>query len=388
MKLANRLSSQENKSFGMYEAAAKLQQTGVDVIHLEVGRPSSDTPVHIKEAAKTALDNGIVHYGELQGTSALREALAKRYRENNNLDVKADEILITNGVTQSAFAALMATVNEGDEVIILDPYYPQHIPKVELLGAKAVLVSLDKKKQFELDADAIEKAITKRTRMVILINPGNPIGKVYSREELEALSRICVKHDLFVLSDEVYELNTFDDAEHISIATLPDMWERTFTVNGFTKAYAMDGWRMGFTVAPAELIQAMMKITLNETTHPCIFAQEGAIAAVKGPQECLHEMVKADQDRRDLLVKRLNAIPGIKCPVPQATIYAFPDVSSFGLSSDELSVAILKDTNVAVESGSFYGANGEGHLRICFGSEPYDRLQEAINRIEQFFSKL
>ena len=386
---AQRLHSQANKGFGMYEVAARLQSSGVDIIHLEVGRPADDTPVHIKEAAKAALDAGIVHYGELQGTLSLRQALADRYRAQQNLAVTPAEILITNGVTQGAFATFMAAIDPGDEVIVLEPWYPQHNSKIELVGGRVVTVSMQRVNgAYRLDPERVEAAITPRTRMIVLINPTNPTGTVYSAAELQALAQICIRHDLLVLSDEVYEYITFDGHRHISMATLPGMRERTITVSAFTKAYAMDGWRQGYVMAPAPIIADLRKVTMNDTTHPCVFAQEGARAAVVGPQQCLKEMVDRDRARRDLAVSQLNAMAGVSCAVPQATIYAFPDIRSFGLSSNEMALAILERAHVAVESGSFYGPSGEGHLRVCFASEPYERVAEGMKRIAAFLSTL
>ena len=388
--LAQRMLSQASKNFGMYEAAAKLQSedSAADIIHLEIGRPSFDTPLHIKEAAKTALDNGVVHYGELNGAFALRDALAKRYRERNQVDVSADEILITNGVTQAAFAAFMTFIEAGDEVIVLNPFYPQHNSKIELLGGKAVSVSLDKSSGFRLDASALEKAITSSTKMIVLINPSNPIGTMYSREELMELRGIVLKHDLLVLADEVYEFNIYDGNQHISFASLPDMKEHTITISAFTKGYAMDGWRIGYAAAPKNIISQMLKITLNETTHPCVFAQEGALAAVTNSQDCVKAMVAEDCLRRDLVVERLNKMPGVHCRVPQATIYAFPDFSAWGIASDKLAHDILQDCHVAIESGTFYGSAGAGHLRICFGSESYERLEKGMDRLENYLQSL
>ena len=387
---AKRMLSQASKSFGMYEVAAQLasQDPAADIIHLEVGRPSFDTPLHIKEAAKTALDKGIVHYGDLRGTFELREALAKRYRELNKMDVSADEVLITNGVTQAAFSALMTQIEEGDEVIVLDPYYPQHNSKIELLGGKVVTVKLDKNNGFRLDADALRDAINASTKMIIIINPSNPTGIMYSREDLMAIRSLAIEYDLLVMADEVYEFNIYDEVEHISIAALPDMKERTITISAFTKGYAMDGWRIGYAAGPIEIISEMVKVTLNETTHPCVFAQEGAIAAVTGSQECVREMVADDAIRRDLAVTRLNEMPGVTCSKPQATIYAFPDFSAWGIESNQLARNIFDNTHVALESGAFYGEAGEGHLRICYGSEPYERLEEAMDRIESYLKTL
>ncbi len=370
----------------MYEAAAKLQaeNNDADIIHLEVGRPSFDTPTHIKEAAKTALDNGVVHYGDLSGSLPLREALAARYRQSNRVDVGANEILITNGVTQAAFSALMTQIDEGDEVIVFEPYYSQHNSKIELLGGKVVTVALDRNRHFRLDPEALEKAITTASKMILLVNPVNPVGTIYSREELMELRAIVLKHDLLVLADEVYEFNIYDGNQHISIASLPDMKERTITVSAFTKGYAMDGWRIGYAAAPENIISQMRKITMNDTTHPCVFAQEGALAAVTGSQACVAEMVTEDRRRRDLIVERLNNMPGVQCAHPQATLYAFPDFSAWGIQSDKLAHDLLNETHVAIESGAFYGNAGEGHLRMCFGSQVYDRLEEAMDRIEQY----
>ncbi len=372
----------------MYEYTMNLQSSNANLIHLEIGRPSSDTPLHIKEAAKSALDAGVVHYGDLQGTLTLREALASRYQENNMLDIVADEILITSGATQGAFAAIAALINEGDDVIVLDPFYPQHNSKIEFFGGRVIPVALDRLNDFRLDVNSIENAITSATKMLILINPSNPIGKIFSRQELLELSQICIRHNLYVLADEVYEFNIYDQHQHISIASLPGMKERTITINAFTKAYSMDGWRIGYTVASEEIINNMKKITMNETTHPCVFAQEGALAAVTGSQQCVEDMVMNLCRNRNMLVERLNNLKGVKCKSPQATLYAFPDISELGISSDELAREILKETHVVVESGSFYGSAGEGHIRLCFGSESYERIEEAMDRLKEYFSSL
>jgi aspartate aminotransferase len=277
----------------------------------------------------------------------------------------------------------MSAIDEGDEVIVLDPYYPQHNSKIKLAGGRVVQVpmALSDDGLFRLDANALERAITSATQMIVLINPANPIGTVYTPEELQAVADISKNHDLMVLSDEVYEYIVFDGAEHISIASLPGMKDRTITVSAFTKAYAMDGWRIGYAAAPAHVIEVMRRITMNTTTHPCVFAQEGALVAVTDSQECVREMVEEDRRRRDLVVESLNAIPGITCPVPQGTIYAFPNISNLGVDSDELAHRILQSAHVAVESGSFYGSEGRGHLRICFGSEPYERVAEGMARL-------
>jgi aspartate aminotransferase len=385
---SSRLGSQEDKSFGMYEVAAEMQSQGVDdIIHLEVGRPSFDTPLHIKEATKKALDDGMVHYGDLRGNLPFREALAKKLQSFNNIAVVPDEVLVTNGLTQASFATFMAALDDGDEVIVLEPFYPQHNKKIELLGGKVVSVPLIKAEGFRLNPQAVEDAITDKTRMIVFVNPSNPVGRVFSLEEITALADIATRHDLLVFSDEVYEYVIYDERKHVSIASLPGMRERCISAFAFTKAYAMDGWRLGYVAAAQHFVDAIFKVTLNETTHPNIFAQEGGLAATAGSQDCVRDMVTEDSRRRDLVHRRLNAMPGITCELPHGSIYAFPDFSSLEQPSDELAVDLLKKTHVATEAGSFYGPSGDGHLRFCFGSEPYDRLEQAMDRIDDYLAR-
>lgn len=380
--------SQQGKGFGMFEHAARLEAAGVDVIHLEFGRPSFDTPGHIKEATKQALDDGIVHYGDISGDPELRESLAKKVTGFNGIPTHPDEVLITNGLTQASMAVFEAGVDPGDEVLMTDPFYPQHPSKVGLVGGKTVPVPLVKEDNWRLDADAFEAAVTEHTAMICLVNPCNPVGRVFSRAELEGVARVAIENDLLVVTDEVYEYIIFDDNSHISIASLPGMQERTLSLFAFTKAYAMDGWRMGYAAGPEHLIADLRRVTMNQSTHPNVFAQRGALAAVQGSQEPVRGMVAEDKSRRDSLCSGLNAIEGVECAVPEATIYAFPDVSAFGKSSDEIAMILLEQAHVAVESGSFYGAQGEGHLRICFGSESSDRIDEAVDRMTKVFSQL
>ena len=385
---AKRITESSTKSFGMYEKAIPLMEQGIDVIHLEVGMPSFDTPAHIKEAAKQALDQGQVHYSDFRGIQKFREALAEKVAERNHIAVDADEILVCSGLTHAAFAICMAAIDTGDEVIVLEPYYPQHINKVELPGGRIVPVPLDKANGFRIDAQAIESAVTPNTRMIALVNPANPTGRVFTYRELEALANIAIKHDLLVMSDEVYEQITYDGNRHISIASLPGMKERTLTMFAFTKAYAMDGWRMGYIAADKKFMPAILKITMNDIAHLNTFIQEGGYAAIKGSQNCVREMVIEDKRRGDLVVRRMNAMPGVSCKAPEATIYAFPDVSATGLPSQQIADEILEQAHVVVEAGTFYGANGEGHLRVCFGTEPIERIDEAMDRLENYFIRL
>lgn len=385
---ANRISESSKKSFGMYEKAAKLMSEGVDVIHLEVGRPSFDTPKHVKEATKKALDDGLVHYGDFFGEPKFRQALVEKLNRYNQIQVTPDEVVVTGGLTHGAYATCMAAIDPGDEVILLEPYYPQHINKVELAGGKIVTAPLNRNKNFSIDPQAIEQKITSKTRMIALVNPANPTGRVYTRKELEALAAIAIKHDLLVMSDEVYEQILFEDSKHISIASLPGMKERTISLFAFTKGYAMDGWRMGYAVAQRNLMEAILKITVNDMAHVNVFIQEGGYAAITGSQDCVTEMVAEDQRRRDLVCSRLNAMPNVQCDLPEGTIYAFPNIKATGLTSQELAERMLSESHVVVEAGTFYGPGGEGYLRICFGAESYERIAEAMDRMEVFFTAL
>ena len=376
------------KSFGMYEEAAALDASGADLIHLEFGRPHADTPVHIKEAAKRALDDGIVHYGDFRGTLSFRQAIARKLAEFNKLDYGPDEIQVTNGLTHASYAAIMAAIDPGDEVILLDPHYPQHVGKIELAGGKVVLAELDKENDYAIDVAAIERILTQRTRMIVLINPANPSGRVYTREELQGLADLAIEHDLLVLSDEVYEYITYDDARHVSIASLPGMRDRTITCFAFTKAYSMDGWRIGYLTADAALMPAIMRMTMTDVTHVNVFVQEGARAAVEGPQAAMQAIVDADRRKRDIVVSALNQMPGVRCAAPQGTIYALPDITATGLTSQEVARGLLQKAHVVVESGSFYGPSGEGHIRISFGSESEERIVEAMERMSRYFNTL
>ena len=383
---ADRIVQSSEKSFGMYEEALPLMAQGIDVIHLEVGMPSFDTPAHIKEACKAALDAGMVHYGDFLGNEPFRQALVKKLASQNGIKAAANEVLVTSGLTHGAYISCMAALDPGDEVMLLSPYYPQHVNKIELAGGVVVTAPLDRTRGFALDGAAIRERLSPRTRMIILVNPANPTGRVYSREELQELADIAIEHDLLVMSDEVYEQIVFDGARHISIASLPGMWERTITHFAFTKAYAMDGWRMGYGVAPKRFIDAMLKISKNDIAHVNVFIQEGGRAAVSSSQEAVAEMVREDCRRRDLVVERLNAMPGVRCPAPEGSIYAFPDISGTAMKAGPLARELLKETRVVVEEGTFYGAEGEGHLRVCFGAEPYERLEDAMNRMHAFFA--
>ena len=381
---ARRITDTSPKNFGMFAKAVGMSG---DLIHLELGMPAEDTPQHIKDATIAALQAGAVHYSDLQGLPELRSALAEKLRDQNKLDVTADNVLITNGLTQGSFAAFMAFLDDGDEALLLAPYYPQHIGKAELAGAKVTIAPLDASNGFSINRALIEPHITPATRVIALINPCNPTGRVYTRAELQIIADLAREHDLLVISDEVYEEITYGET-HISIASLPGMKERTISMFAFTKAYAMDGWRLGYVVADAALMGPLMKITTNEVTHVNTFIQHGALAAVTGDASVLAGMVARDRARRDLVVGRLNQMPGVTCAPVEGTIYAFPNIAATGLSAQDCADRLLEETGVVVEAGSFYGDAGEGHLRVCFGCAEIDVLTDAMDRMQRFFNAL
>ncbi len=381
---ARRITDTSPKNFGMFAKAVGMEG---DLIHLELGMPAEDTPQHIKDATIAALQGGAVHYSDLRGLPELRQALADKLNRQNGMDVTADNVLITNGLTQGSFAAFMAFLDDGDEALLLAPYYPQHIGKAELAGAKVTIAPLDAEDGFSIKRALIEPHITPATRVIALINPCNPTGRIYTRDELQIIADLAQEHDLLVISDEVYEEITYD-AQHISIASLPGMAERTISMFAFTKAYAMDGWRLGYVVADSALMGPLMKITTNEVTHVNTFIQHGALAAVTGDPAVLAGMVARDRERRDLVVGRLNQMPGVTCAPVEGTIYAFPNISATGLNAQDCADRLLAETGVVVEAGSFYGDAGEGHLRVCFGCAEIDVLTDAMDRMQRFFNSL
>ncbi len=382
---ARRITDTSPKNFGMFAKAVGMEG---DLIHLELGMPAEDTPQHIKDATIAALQAGHVHYSDLQGIPALRAAIADKLRHQNGMDLSADEVIVTNGLTQASFAAFMAFLDTGDECLLLAPYYPQHIGKAELAGAKVTIAPLDAANNFSINRTLIEPHITPATRAIALINPCNPTGRVYTRDELQILADLAQENDLLVFSDEVYEEITYDGATHISIASLPGMKERTITMCAFTKSHAMDGWRLGYIAADAALIGPCMKMTTSEVTHVNTFVQHGAVAALTGDPAILASMVERDRQRRDLVVGRLNQMPGVTCSHVEGTIYAFPDISATGLSAQDCADRLLYETGVVVEAGTFYGEAGEGHLRVCFGCAELQVLEDAMDRMQQFFNKL
>lgn len=350
------------------EKALAMERAGEKVLHFEIGRPDFDTPEYIKKAAEQALAEGKVHYTSNFGLMELRQAIADKLKRENNVDYKASEVLVTVGLSEAVFAVLATILEEGDEILVPDPVWLNYINVPNLLGARAVTYGLTEETGFQMDLEEVRAKITPKTRAIVIITPNNPTGGVLSEDVLQELAEIAVSNDLMVISDEVYERLVYDGAKHISIASLPGMKERTFTMNGMSKAYAMDGWRLGYVAAPEEYILAMNKFHQHNTTCAPNFVQVAAIAALTQEGDEVKEMVKEYQRRRDYAVKAINEIPGLHCECPKGAFYIFINCKSLNMKSANLSAYLLEEAKIALVPGDVFGPGGEGYLRMSFAN--------------------
>lgn len=370
----------------VFEAARTLEREGVAITHMEIGRPDFDTPAHIKAAAADALARGEVHYTANAGLAELREAIADKLRTDNGLRVDPQrEVIVTVGAKEAVFITLGGLLDEGDEFIVPTPTWPDYLQTAALVGGRPVPVPLGPGHQ--IDPDAVEAAVTPRTKLLLVLTPHNPTGAVAERATLEVLSEIAARHDLLVVSDEIYEKLVYDGAAHISFATLPGMAERTLTINGFSKAYSMTGWRLGYVAGPAGLIGALMKMHQSTTNCAVTFAQWGGVAAYRGDQGCVAEMAREFDRRRRLVMDALRRMPGVRCVEPRGAFYAFPDFSALGRSDVDLAEDLLRRAHVALVPGSAFGPGGEGHLRIAY-STGYDALAAGLARMAKAVEEL
>lgn len=371
----------------MLEKANKLEAEGRKIVHFEVGQPDFDTPANIKEAAKQALDQGVTAYSSNYGDTRLRRAIAEKLERMNNLTVDpAKEIMVTCGGEEAVAAALFALLEKGDEVLIADPSYIPYSSLTKIAEAEPVYVPLDEKNGYCFDLEKLEAAITEKTKLLVLCTPGNPTGTMMDEESLRKLAEICCRRDILVLADEAYEQVLYDGNKHISIASLPGMWERTITVQSFSKTYSMCGWRIGYLVAPAELIRIVVRAHQTVAMNACSFGQMGALEALTGPQDSLHAML-AEFDRRRLVLYNGLRELGIPCSRPQAAFYLFPDISEFGMDSFAFAELLLDKYGVATVPGVEFGQNGENHLRISYATS-FEDCQEGLRRIAQCVSDL
>jgi aspartate aminotransferase len=368
------------------DRARALRQQGIDVIDLGGGDPDFPTPTHICQAAADAMFRGETHYVASAGIPELRRAIARKLQAENRIPVTPDEIIVTPGGKAALFVSILALVGPGDDVLMFDPGWVSYEPMVLMAGARCLHVPLLPEENYRITREAIDAVLTPQTRLMIVNSPNNPTGRVLTREEAEAIVAVAQEHDILVISDEIYEKIMYDGREHLSLAAFPGMAERTLTVNGFSKAYAMTGWRLGYVAGPAPLIRQIMKVHSHSATCATSFAQWGGVAALEGPQDVIDAMVAAWDRRRRFVTERLNAIPGFRCPLPEGAFYAFPDVSGTGLSGQEVAQKLIEEAYVGVTPGDAFGASGSGCIRLSFATAD-ELLERALDRIANVFGR-
>jgi len=358
--------------------------TGMEnVVHLEQGEPDFPTPKHILEAAAEAAKKGFTHYTETDGTLELRQVIAQKLEKDNGIDADPQtEVTVTAGTQEAMLIAALGFLNSGDEALILDPYYPACFEDTLLAEAQPIAVQLDEGKDYEIELDVLESKITNKTKMIWLCNPSNPTGHVFSKKDLEILAEVAQRHNLIVFCDEIYEKIVYDRIRHISIGSLPGMEDRTITVNGFSKAYAMTGWRIGYAVAGKKLSATLRKLHYYAVLCPNAISQKAAVAALTGPQDCVQEMVREYSRRRELVLNELSKIKSLSYTKPKGAFYVFPNFSSFEKSDEVFAANLLKKARVVTAPGSGFGKAGKGHLRISY-SVSYGQVEEGMRRIRK-----
>jgi len=374
---------QESGTMKMKELAGQKKAEGKKIISFTVGEPDFDTPKHIVEAAKKALDEGKTRYLDAPGLPALREAIAERAKRDNGIPCESANVLITP-TKQAIFETIMATVNEGDEVIIPDPSWVTYEPCVQLAGGKAVPVRTKEEDEWRTTPEAVAELITPKTKMILLNSPSNPCGAVETHDDIKGLADLAKDHNLLVLSDEVYEKIIFDGLKHYSIGAEPAMMDRTITISGFSKTYAMTGWRLGWLIAPKPIFKGINKIQQHSITHAVSFAQYGGLAAMTGPDEPVKMMVKEFEERRDLITKLMKDIPRFKCDKPKGAFYVFPRYEG-EMKSEEFALYLMDKAEVAVTGGAAFGAAGEQHIRISYATNKKN-IQDGMERIKKVLS--
>jgi aspartate aminotransferase len=373
-------------AFEVLAKAQALEKQGKDIVHLEIGEPDFDTPKNIKEAAVKALYGGYTHYVGSAGIPAFREAIAEYVSKTRGIDAQADEVVVTPGAKPIMFFAILACVNQGEEVLYPNPGFPIYESMINFVGAKPVPIPLLEKNDFSLDHEYFKEKITKKTKMIILNSPENPTGGVLSREDLKVVADcIAGRDDVLVLSDEIYSRIVYE-GEHESITSLPGMKEKTILLDGFSKTYAMTGWRLGYGVMRKDLAQKVAQLMTNSNSCTCAFIQMAGIEALKGSQEDPTRMDAEFKKRRDVIVPGLNNIKGITCRKPHGAFYVFPNITGTRMKSGELGDYLLNQAGVAVLSGTSFGKYGEGYLRLSFANS-IENIKKALDRISKALEK-
>ena len=375
---------------GAYAVLAKAQEMerqGRDIVHFEIGQPDFQTFPNIAMAGIRAIAEGKTRYNPSSGLPALREAVAEDVNDRRRLQVRPEEVVIGPGAKPLLFFSTLALVEPGDEVLYPNPGYPTYEAMIRVAGGKPVPVPLVEEKGFSLDLDTLEDLVSDRTRMIILNSPGNPTGGIIPPSDLERIAAIAEDHDCWILSDEIYSRLIYDDVPYVSIASLPGMKKRTIVVDGFSKTYAMTGWRLGYGIMPAELAERVGLLLTHSIGCTATFTQYAGIEALRGPQEQVERARAEFERRRDFIVAGLRNIPGVRCQTPSGAFYVFPNVKAFGKPVDELADYILEEAGVALLPGTAFGEMGEGYLRICYATS-LTEIKEGLDRITQALKQL
>ena len=362
--------------------AKAMKAEGIDVCGFGAGEPDFDTPEHIKAAAIEALQAGFTKYTPSSGIPELRQAIAEKLQADNGLEYRPSQIVVSNGAKHSCYNAILATCQPDDEVIIPSPYWVSYPDMVKLAGAEPVIVPTTERNSYKLLAKDFENAMTPRTKMLILNSPCNPTGSVYTREEMQAIVDVAAEEDIYILSDEIYEKLVYDDVQHVSIASLSkEAYDLTITVNGFSKSYAMTGWRLGYLAAPEAVAKAVDSIQSHSTSNPCSFAQRGGLAALKGDQQPLADMREEFDMRRNYMFDRITKIPNITAVKPQGAFYVLVNISQLGLSSQNFADRLLSKANVAVIPGAAFG--DDRTVRLSYATS-IDIIKKGLDRFQDF----
>jgi len=387
MKLADRMSRLGTETaFVVLAKAKQLEAKGKKIVHLEIGEPDFDTPGNIIDEAVKALNNHWTHYGPAAGLPQLRQTIAEEINRTRPINVGPENVVVTPGGKPIMFYVLLALVNEGDEVIYPNPGFPIYESVINFIGAKAVPIKMREEKQFCLDVDELASLVTPKTRMIIINSPQNPTGSVLSEADLKAIAEIAIKNDIYILSDEIYSRILYD-GKHNSIVAFDGMKDRTIILDGYSKTYAMTGWRLGYGVMPTDLAEQVAKLQTNCNSCTASFTQIAGIEAIKGDQSEADKMVAEFKKRRDIIVDGLNAIDGFECQKPEGAFYVFPNVEKLGFSSSELEGKFLNEAGVAVLSGTSFGAYGEGYIRFSYANS-VENIQKALAKLDDLVKKL
>jgi len=374
-------------AFEVLARAKALEREGRDIVHLEIGEPDFDTPRNIIDKAHWALDNQITHYTPSGGFHEAREAFARYVSKTRGVDVSWENVVVTPGAKPVVFFGLLGIMNPGDEAIYANPGYPTYESAVNFIGGKAVPLPLLEENQFRFDVNDLERLITPKTKVIIINFPTNPTGGLASQSDLEALAELAIKHDLWVLSDEIYWPMIYDGAEYANLIAIPGMQERTILLDGHSKYYAMTGWRLGYVTVPKGFAESWIRMMNNSISCTCAFTQLAGVEAVEGPQDSVKVMIDEFKARRDMFVGGLNEIEGLHCLMPKGAFYAFPNIKSFGRPAKEIQEFLLEKAGVSCLAGTAFGEYGEGYLRFSYANSR-ENLSKGLDRLHDGFKML